>query len=53
MSILLPKIFKLMSDFLRENLSAIKIKGFLYVPKQNLQLIHLNYTDRICSSKRS
>ncbi len=43
----------MMSDFLRKKLSAIKIKGFFYVPKPNLHLIHLNYTDRNCSSKRS
>ena len=46
-------MFKMLVDFLRKKLSAIKIKGFLYVPKQNLHLNHLNYTDRICSSKRS
>jgi hypothetical protein len=50
---LIPKIFKMMSDFFRKKLSDIEIKGFLYVPKQNLYLIHLNHTDRICSSKRS
>jgi hypothetical protein len=53
MSIYIPKMLNTLINFLRKKYSAIRIKGFLYVPKQNLHLNHLNYTDRICSSKRS
>ena len=46
-------MFKMLVDFLRKKLSAIKFNQFVDVPKQNLHLNHLNYTDRICSTKRS